>query len=198
MNGVERTLRRAVGDLDACGAAWALVGGFAVSAWVEPRLTRDVDAAVAVVDDTAAEALTAQLASRGWVVATLVEQDAVGRLATVRLQPAGRTATGTVLDVLFASSGIEPELAQAASPLELLPGLVAPVARPGHLVALKLLARDDVWRPQDATDLRSLTPVLQTDEEERARARQAVNLIRQRGFHRGRDLAAALEELLGE
>lgn len=48
-----------------------------------------------------------------------------------------------VVDVLFASSGIEPELVRAAEPIEVLPSLTVPVARTGHLIAVKLLARDD-------------------------------------------------------
>lgn len=194
MNGAELTLRRAIADLDAIGAQWALVGGFAVSAWAEPRLTRDVDAAVAVADDGAAEAAIAGLSARGWTPITLIEQDAVGRVATVRLQPARGSTAGAVLDVLFASSGIEAELVAQAVHLEILPGLRAAVARPGHLAALKLLARDDVRRPQDAADLRSLLPVL--DAAERARLRRAVTLITERGYERSRDLAAAAEELL--
>lgn len=194
MNGAEETLRRAVTDLDAIGAQWALVGGFAVSAWVEPRLTRDVDAAVTVADDRAAEAVIADLSARGWTPTTLVEQDAVGRLATARLQPARGSTAGAVLDVLFASSGIEAELVAEAVRVEILPELTAPVARPGHLVALKLLARDDVRRPQDAADLRRLLPVL--DAGERARLIRAVALITERGYGRSRNLAAAAEELL--
>lgn len=195
MNGAEGTLRRAVTDLDAIGARWALVGGFAVSAWVEPRLTRDVDVAVAVADDEAAEAAIADLSGRGWPPITLVEPDAAGRLATARLQPARGSTAGAVLDVLFASSGIEAELVTQSVHLEILPGLSAAVARPGHLAALKLLARDDVRRPQDAADLRSLRTLL--DAAEAAWLRRAVALITERGYDRSRDLAASAEELLG-
>ncbi len=66
---------------------------------------------------------------------------------------------GRVVDVLFASSGIEPEIVRSAEAIEILPGLVVPVARTGHLIALKLLARDDESRPQDLADLRSLHEV---------------------------------------
>lgn len=194
MNRAESSLRRAVSDLDALGARWAIVGGFAVSARSEPRLTRDVDVAVAVADDPAAEALVADLGARGWRPVAAVEQDAVGRLATVRLLPAGSGRQGSVLDVLFASSGIEHEVVQAAERLEILPGLVAPVARVGHLVALKLLARDDERRPQDAADLRALRGGL--DDAECAVTREAVTLIHERGYARDRDLQHDLERFL--
>lgn len=194
MNAAEVSLRRAVADLDAVGARWVLVGGLAVSAWVEPRLTRDVDVAAAVDDDPAAEALVTELAARGWRPMAAVEQDAAGRLATVRLALTGSSGPGAVLDVLFASSGIEPEVVAAAERLEILPGLVVPVARQGHLVALKLLARDDERRPQDLTDLRALRGALRGSERDLAAA--AVALIEARGYARGRDLRAALDRLL--
>lgn len=108
-------------DLDRRGLEWALVGGFAVSARAEPRFTRDVDVAVAVEDDHAAEVLV------------------------------------------------------------------------NGLIAVKLLARDDESRPQDLADLRALREAADQDELELARA--AVGLIEQRGYHRGRDLAAALADL---
>ena len=64
--------------------------------------------------------------------------------------------TGLVTDLLFASSGVEPEIVEAADDVEVLPGLVLPVATIGHLILMKLLARDDRCRPNDADDLRAL------------------------------------------
>ncbi len=78
------------------------------------------------------------------------------RLATVRLAPADESPLGTVIDLLFAVSGIEPEIVAAADPVEAVPGFIVPVARIGHLVALKVLARDDRTRPQDRVDLGAL------------------------------------------
>ena len=74
----------------------------------------------------------------------------------MRVVPPGTSHDGIVLDLLFASSGIEPELVAAAEPLEVWPALCVPVPRVGHLLALKVLARDDVRRPQDLADIRSL------------------------------------------
>lgn len=130
----------------------------------------------------------------GYGVVASVEHLAQARLATIRLGTAPETPEQDVVVDLFASSGVEGEIVASAEPLEVLPGLVVPVAVAGHLIAIKLLARDDEHRPQDLADLRSLLTAATTDDLETARA--AVELIAGRGFDRGRDLAAALEELL--
>lgn len=174
-------------------ALFALVGGLAVSARTEPRFTRDADLVVAVTGDAEAEALIRRLRSQGYEIGSLVEQDAVGRLATARLTTPGAPG-GLVVDLLFASSGIEPEIVAEAEPLELLDEFTMAVARTGHLIALKVLSRDDVERPQDLVDLRSLLRV--ASPEELTRARQAVELIASRGYGRGRDLASDFEALL--
>lgn len=195
MTGIEGVLRDLDRRLRGSGTGWALVGGFAVSARAEARFTRDVDLAVAVPDDAAAEAVVRALLVAGYRVAAMVEQDATGRLATARMLPPAAAADAAVADLLFASSGIESEIVAGAEQMEIVPGLVVPVARTGHLIALKLLARDDESRPMDAADLRALRSV--ADPAEWALARDGVRLISSRGYDRGRDLAAALRELTG-
>jgi predicted nucleotidyltransferase len=183
--------------LQKSGHCGALVGGIAVSVRTEPRFTRDVDLVVAVADDRAAEALVRHIGSAGFVPAVLLEQEAVGRLATVRFAKAGcREQMEMVADLLFASSGIEHEIVEAAEKLQILPGVSGPVARTGHLVALKLLARDDRTRPQDAADLRALLAV--ASSAELALARRACELIMQRGYARGRDLVVSLDTALAD
>ena len=184
-------LRRAATDLEALGVGWALVGGLAVSARAQPRFTGDVDLAVSVSGDDEAEAIVRRLVERRWLAEALVEQDAIERLATVRLLD--ELEAGPVVDLLFASSGVEPELVAAAEVLEVFPGQSIPVATAGHLIALKVLARDED-RPQDDVDLRALLRVAQAGDLEIARG--AVHLIQARGFARGRDLSLALEDLL--
>lgn len=179
-----------VGDLTAEKVRFALVGGLAVSVRAEPRLTRDADFAVSVKDDSMAEEIVRNLIARGYQP-DLVQEHETGRLATVRIS---RPETSTVVsDLLFASSGIEPEVVDAAETLEILPGFEVPVATTGHLIALKLLARDDRRRPADADDLRALAAI--AAESDWAQARSAVQVIRQRGYERGRDLEAALDAL---
>lgn len=186
---VEESLRRLVHDAETLELRWALIGGFAVSARAEPRFTRDVDVCVLVDDDAGAEATVMRLRHLGYEVESLVEHGYVDRLATVRLWPP--VAAGVLVDLLFASSGIEPEITQEAEHLELVPGLVVPVAGVAHLVALKLLARDDTTRPQDAGDLVALRRVLTGADE--VALRRLVRLVVDRGYHRGRDLVALAE-----
>lgn len=194
MTALEDALQASLAQLAGEGARVALVGGLAVSAWVDPRFTRDIDLAVAVDEDRDAEQLVHRLQACGFAIVTVVEQIAAGRLATARLRPPGHDEDGLLLDLLFASSGIEREVAEAAVHLDIGLGTPVPVARPGHLVALKLLAQDPVERPQDAQDLRALRPVLGAEDVELAR--DACRRIEARGFHRGRHLEALLDEYL--
>lgn len=136
----------------------------------------------------------AGLVADGYHLHTLVEQDAVGRLATVRMSTPAPPGAGVLVDLLFASSGIESEIVAMADRLEILPGLSVPVASTGHLVALKLLARDDETRPQDHADLVALRPALTQDDRDVASA--AVRLISARGYDRGRDLVSLLDAYL--
>lgn len=81
----------------------------------------------------------------------------------------------------------------AAESIELLPELHVAVATIGHLVALKILSRDDEQRPQDLVDLRMLLKVAsRTDLEQ---AKRALDLISARGYNRGRNLMLDLMRL---
>ena len=99
-----------------------------------------------------------------------------------------------VVDLLFASSGIEAEVVNDAETLEILAGVRLPVATTAHLIAMKLLSRDDERRPQDLVDLRAL--VGRATAIDLARARESTDLIPARGCHRGRNLADELERLV--
>ena len=123
-------------------------------------------------------------------VSAVIEQEAVNRLATVRLDAPHDVDTAAVVDLLFASSGIEPELAHDADLLEVLPGVTLPVACVAHLIVLKLLARA-LARPQGEVDLVVLLDA--ADEEDLRIARRLAQLVVERGYHRGRDLVAELE-----
>ena len=169
---------------------WALVGGLAVSVRTEPRFTRDVDLAVAVADDLAAETLIHRLHGVGFRVLATVEQEATHRLATARLAPMGEQPEGLMLDLLFASSGIEPEVCAEAELIEVFPSVSVPVARLHHLIVLKSLSRDDRSRPQDAADLRQLIMVAEPVDLEAAC--HAARLIEARGFNRSRNLTEAI------
>jgi hypothetical protein len=192
---IERVLRELAATLGTLPQPFALVGGLAVSSRAEPRFTRDVDLAVAVQGDAEAEALVRHLLGTGYSALMAVEQDATKRLATVRLLPPGESVRGVIADLLFASSGIESELVAAADPIEILPAFTVPVASTGHLLALKVLAAAPD-RPQDLADIRALAAVASTRDLEMAR--QALTLIEERGFARGKRLLNELDRLVSQ
>ncbi len=194
MTSLETALRRAVAVLNESGLRWAVVGGLAVSARAEPRTTRDIDVAIAVVDDAEAEAVLFRLQVLGFTVVSVVEQPARKRLATARLTSGAPSLSGVLVDLLFASSGIEPEVVSGAEMMEIVPSLTIPVARTGHLIALKALARNDRDRPQDLDDIRAL--LREATPADVAEARDAAALIESRGFARGRRLAEELSAVL--
>lgn len=192
MSTVPVALRRSVADLQDLGAQFALVGGLAISARAEPRFTRDVDLAIAVDADAAAEALVYELRQRGYGLMTLIEHLDAGRIGTARMTTP--EAPGVMVDLLFASCGIEPEIVTGSSPAEIDSGLRIPVASVGHLAAMKLLARSEV-RLQDTIDLFALAEVMRP--EDRLVAQNAVDLICDRGFARERNLQALVAAYLG-
>jgi hypothetical protein len=183
---LDRVLRRVAQDFAALNLRWALVGGFAVSVRAEPRTTRDIDAAVAVADDREAERVILALRHLGYRDAgQMLEHDVTGRLATMRMvTPEGHD---TVVDLLFASTGIESEVVHAATAIEVLPDITIRVASLGHLLAMKTLA----GRRQDMADFvglfRGASPA---DLDE---ARTALALMTARHTHRQKDLAGEFE-----
>jgi hypothetical protein len=189
LNTIQRALRDflAVRPTD---VASAVVGGIAVSVRAEPRFTRDLDLAVAVASDEEAANYVFRIRQHGYEIVSALEQTTHQRLSTIRLRREGR---GPIVDLLFAACGIEAEIALAAEPIEIAAGLVAEVAQVGHLIAMKLVSRDPKRRPRDQQDLVDLASV--ADDREWQRAAVAIELIRQRGFSRGRDLDAGLAEI---
>lgn len=191
--GFPALLARVKRDLDGAQARWALIGGLAVGARSQPRFTRDLDIAKATSSDPDAEGLIRQLLTEGYQIEALLEQTALGRLATVRLRPPeGRE----IVDLLFASSGIEPEIVKGAEELEVFPSQIVPVACRGDLIAMKILARDDASRPQDRVDILALLKSAVPEDLERART--ALRWVTERGSDRGRDLQALLLKSLEE
>jgi hypothetical protein len=187
---LERVLAAAVRDIAAEGKRFALVGGLAVSVRAEVRFTRDVDLAVAVDDDAEAEALVYSLKSRGYVTIASVEHEAQARLATIRL----RTPEGVKVDLLFASSGIEPETVARATNVSVPLIGELPIARAEELLSMKVLSMSD-QRLQDHIDARNLIRVnadLDLDQ-----VRDNLRLIVERGYARQQDLHAKLAKLVG-
>ena len=82
---VESALRRAVTDLNALKAQWALIGGLAISVRSVPRFTKDLDFAVAVAGDSEAEDVVHRLGGRGYRPVELLEQEYVKRMSGFRI-----------------------------------------------------------------------------------------------------------------
>lgn len=198
MTRLQKALIRLDTDLRAGGFRYALVGGFAITLRAEPRTTRDLDVVLVVSGDQEAERVALVLRMRGYTDhpkgAAIERSD--GRLATIRLisPPVDEDGAGVQVDLLVACAGIEPEVVAASQLLEVMPQVYIPVARSGHLVAMKVLAA----RPQDLEDIRML--LRQMGEADLELAQESLVLIERRGFLEDstRSLLAELGRLLEE
>lgn len=183
-------LKGAANDLVEAGVPFAVVDGLAVGAQAVLRHTQDVDLAVAVADDPHAEQVGGFLIRRGYRPITELDQQAVGRLATLRLLSPRLPANidpsdAPLLDLIFSSCGIEPEVAAAAQHLKVLPGLTLPTARIPHLIAMKVLSESDI-RLQDRLDLQALIAAATDDDLDQVP--RLLDLITDRGYARGKNL----------
>jgi len=196
MSGLISSLKKVAQDLNALQAPWSLVGALAVGVHVEPRSTRDVDVAVAVREKRDQEALITNLLSLGYanrqVLMQLEPTCPLGDRLELRSPPGFPLA----VDLLFCSSGIEPEIVAAAVQIEIFPGLLVPVACPGHLIAMKALSQNDSDRQRDASDLHQL--LVQASPADIIIARAAAALIEARGFARGKDVQRELTVALNK
>jgi hypothetical protein len=188
----QSVLREAATDLTDAGVDFAVVGGVAVGAHAVLRYTQDIDLAVAVSDDRQAKSVGAFLIRRGYRPMTEIDQTAVDRLATLRLLshqlPADLDPTeAPLLDIIFASCGIEAELVSSAEPIEILPGITLPTTRIPHLIAMKLLSESDE-RPIDRSDLQALIGA--ATDADLAEIPPLLDLIIDRGYARDKDLPA--------
>ena len=156
MSAFDNTLRRIGRDLDRLKVPWALVGGVAVSTRGAPRFTNDIDAAVLVATDADREQLVAGLLEVGYHVETLLEDKETGELVTVRLLCPAVSGTQFILDLLFATSGLEAEVVQSAARIDVTPRINLPVAGIAHLIAMKVLSAGSDGRARDADSSRTL------------------------------------------
>jgi len=188
---IEAALADITQKLLAMGRPFALVGGLAVSFRAEVRFTRDVDLAVVVNDDADFEALVFALRASNYFPVAAVEHTQQKRLSTARLQ----SPLGFVVDLIAASCGIEQEVVERATLVDLAGVGRLPVARSEELLAMKLLSMSD-RRLQDRMDARNL--VLYGDDLDLDAVKDNLNRIISRGFHRDEDLHAKLTSLLTE
>ncbi len=148
-----------------------------------------MDIAIAVESDGEAEGIVHSLSRLGYFVDTLIEQDEANRLATVRFSIPGPPKI--LLDLLFASSGIEPEIVAAAEEAEMFPAMYGLVATIPSLIALKVLSADSTRRLQDIIDIQNL--LKEASPQDLIEARHLLELITERGFNRNKDLQKDLD-----
>ena len=184
----QRALAEIAAWLTAHRVSFALVGGLAVSIRGEVRFTRDVDLALAI-SESELESIVRDLQVSRYAIHSLVEHDTARRTATVRLV----TRDAIHVDLLAASSGIESEIVQRATPVDIPSVGRIPVAGAEDLVVTKVLAMSD-RRRKDIDDAIGL--ILANPSLDMVEVRSRLALITQRGFHREQDLGAKLATLL--
>jgi len=175
--------------LQKAGVRFAVVGGMAVSYRTIERFTKDVDIAIAVENDSEAQMVVQTIKAVGYYADTVVEQDEVVRLSTVRMIPFGDREM--FVDLLFASSGIESEVVSSATNVEIASALVVPVATIESLIALKVLSANWKRRPQDVLDLQQL--ISSATDVHIEESRHLLDLITERGYNRNKDLQKDLD-----
>ena len=198
-NELTPVLQSAAATLRAAETRFALVGGLAVGIRTEPRFTRDIDFAVAVADDVAAERIARYLLTSGYPTASMMTNQRTGRLATLRFLPplpAGvEPEDRPYVDLLFTTSGIEREVVEDAEAYIVERGFVLPVATIPPLMAMKLRAASD-RRKQDYLDLDHL--VTRATDAELRRVRVLLRLMLERDPGIEVDLHARFDALLAE
>lgn len=192
------SLQRIKSDLEAIGCEFVLIGGLALGFYIEPRTTRDVDLAISVATDADAMRVVRTLLQTGYQAATenwLLEHKVSNLISTVRLtQPvAGPQPPGAIIDLLFARSGIEKEIVTQANSFEFPDVGTVRVAALHHLIATKTLSARPT-RPQDQVDLTNLLRAANRGDLQRAF--EALALVTERGYNRGKDLASDLRSIV--
>lgn len=123
----------------------------------------------------------------------ILEDPETRKLATVRLFAPLADQRELLFDLLVGTCGIESEVVSAATEVIVVPTLTVPTATLHHLLALKTLSASEL-RPNDLPDIQSLLG--EATDAEVAAAREALRLITERGFNRGKDLQADFDGYL--
>lgn len=185
MSQILSNMKAVLGDLKRFGLSFTLIGGFAVSLRTRPRTTKDIDFSIAVENDGQAEDVVRKFITSGYRNGAVLEHEATGRLATVRFYLPDSESSEPDLDLMFCSCGIENEIVAGSSTINMPNVGKLPVARTGHLIAMKVLSQND-QRETDRADLRNLFAVASSVDLEIAE--KSIELIIERGFHRDKDL----------
>ena len=136
-------LQRRLSD---AGISSIVIGGVAVAAWGDPRVTRDVDLKVLLERDDADRLLA--LLSPDYTPLLPDPLQALKKQAMVFVQD----ARGTRLDLLLADTPYDVIAIQRGRDVELQPGVTVRVCSPEDLVVYKLIST----RPRDHDDAQSV------------------------------------------
>lgn len=186
----QKSLRHLLPIFKEAGIRFALVGGLAVTFRGEERTTKDIDLALAVNSDSEAEGVLQLFLASGYRIEALLEQTSQKRLATARL--ISPLSSNLIIDLMFSSCGIEREIVQEATLIEILPKISVPVATRSHLIAMKILSVNNTTRTRDKDDLIGL--LRRASKREVANAQEALELIKKRGFHRKKRLTVEFKK----
>lgn len=181
-------------DLNNLGVSWALVGALACSVYAEPRTTRDIDITVALSGRNELDNFVKKLTALGYFNPQLLMHATPVITMGCRVFIQIKNDYSIPIDLLNNNCGIENEIVAAATTIEILPSLSLPVARLGHLMAMKILSQDSGDRIRDRSDIMAMLAIV--DSTEISLCRAAILLITDRGFHRGRNLNAILDDFL--
>ncbi len=134
MENLFRSIQALQKRLSDAGIPSIVIGGVAVAAWGDPRVTRDVDLKVSLGREEA-HRLLAVLAP-DYISLLPDPQDALRKQAMVFVQD----AAGTRLDLLLADTPYDALAIQRGSDIELQPGIAVRVCSPEDLIIYKLIA----------------------------------------------------------
>jgi hypothetical protein len=148
-------LARICRSLNAAGARYVLIGGFAVIAHGAARFTKDIDL---LVDDDPANVARVKRA-----LGILADNAAAQvRETDVREYSVVRVADEVLIDLMGRACGLSYADVVRDAEVRTVEGVAIPIASPATLIRTK-----DTYRPQDAIDRRFLEDVIRTRTRDR-------------------------------
>ncbi len=173
-----------------------LIGGHAVSARSVARYTKDLDLLFYVTSDREAETIILFLQGLGYRVKEVFENTFAKRLATVRLLSPSTKSPETVLDLIFTVTGIEAEIVNDATEIEIINGHSILVATIPCLIVMKLIASAEKARKQDIPDI--MTMLKFATKSEIKRVDQLIKLVAKRGLRINQNISKLWKKLLAD
>lgn len=164
---------------------YCLIGGLAVVVRAYERTTKDIDFMILVSKEKEVEDVIRKIRNDGYEIFSLLENHKKKIVSTVRLLSPNKKM---VVDLLFNSCGIESEIINLATKVEIFDSVICNVASLSSLIAMKMLSSNNPKRLQDIIDLQNLIP--EATQAELDQAHELINLIQERNFNRGEDLTS--------